>query len=84
VGVDERIIALLSLNIYLALGYYTVMTTKKAASAAAKLMAQRSVEARREAWGEEEFRRRMKEYGKLGGRPQGGKDQGSGPRSRKS
>ena len=33
------------------------------------LMAQRSVEARKKAWGKREFKRRMKEWGKLGGRP---------------
>jgi hypothetical protein len=33
------------------------------------LMAQRSVEARRKAWGKREFKKRMKEWGKLGGRP---------------
>jgi hypothetical protein len=33
------------------------------------LMAQRSVEARRKAWGAREFKKRMKEWGKLGGRP---------------
>jgi hypothetical protein len=33
------------------------------------LMAQRSVEARQKAWGKREFNKRMKEWGKLGGRP---------------
>jgi len=33
------------------------------------LMAQRSVEARQKAWGKKEFKKRMKEWGKLGGRP---------------
>ena len=33
------------------------------------LMAQRSVEARKKAWGKREFKKRMKEWGKLGGRP---------------
>ncbi len=47
------------------------MSSDKAASAAARLMAKRSVEMRREAWGEKEFLRRMREYGKLGGRPKG-------------
>ncbi|MGI9073541.1 MAG: hypothetical protein ACR2JB_20035 [Bryobacteraceae bacterium] len=32
-------------------------------------MAKRSVQARKEAWGEEEFNRHMREIGKLGGRP---------------
>ena len=34
-------------------------------------MARRSVQVRREEWGEDEFRRRMQEWGKLGGRPKG-------------
>jgi hypothetical protein len=47
-----------------------------AASEAAKLMALRSVNARREKWGEAEFQRKMKQWGKLGGRPKGsGKNQ---------
>ena len=50
------------------------MSTDTAASKAASLMAKRSVEARREAWGEKEFLRRMREYGKLGGRPKGSKN----------
>jgi hypothetical protein len=36
---------------------------------AARLMAERSVKARKERWGEAGFRRRMQEWGKLGGRP---------------
>jgi hypothetical protein len=36
---------------------------------AAKALARRSVEARRRAWGEKEFRTRMREWGKMGGRP---------------
>ncbi|MGA3079092.1 MAG: hypothetical protein ABSG56_36105 [Bryobacteraceae bacterium] len=35
-------------------------------------MARRSIEARKRAWGEDEFRNRMREWGKLGGRPKGG------------
>ena len=50
------------------------MDSDKAASKAASLMAKRSVEARREAWGEKEFLRLMREYGKLGGRPKGSKN----------
>jgi len=42
---------------------------KARASEAARLLAQRSVSARRERWGEQEFQRRMREWGKLGGRP---------------
>ena len=33
------------------------------------LMAQRSVEARRKKWGKREFARKMRNWGKLGGRP---------------
>lgn len=40
-------------------------------SKAASLLAQRSVEARIEAWGKEEFVKRLQEWGKLGGRPRG-------------
>jgi hypothetical protein len=47
----------------------------QAISKAARAMAKRSVEARRKAWGEEEFIRRMHAYGKLGGRPRGSKKQ---------
>jgi hypothetical protein len=36
---------------------------------AAQELAKRSVRARREKWGEKEFVRRMREWGKLGGRP---------------
>ena len=35
-------------------------------------MAKRSVKARVAQWGEAEFKRRMKEWGKLGGRPADG------------
>jgi len=51
------------------------MPKKKAQDTEAKisevmsLMAQRSVEARKKAWGKKEFKKRMKEWGKLGGRP---------------
>ena len=34
-------------------------------------MARRSVEARKAAWGEAGFRNRMREWGKMGGRPAG-------------
>ncbi|MGH9482730.1 MAG: hypothetical protein ACRD1L_11640 [Terriglobales bacterium] len=43
------------------------MATK--ASEAASVLGKRSVRARRERWGEAEFQRRMREWGKLGGRP---------------
>ena len=39
------------------------------ASKAARELAKRSIRARREKWGEKEFLRRMREWGKLGGRP---------------
>ena len=38
---------------------------------AASLMGRRSAEARRKKWGKREFLRRMREWGKLGGRPKG-------------
>jgi hypothetical protein len=34
-------------------------------------MGRRSVEARTKKWGKQEFKRRMREWGKLGGRPKG-------------
>lgn len=39
------------------------------ASSAASLMGRRSAEARKKKWGTKEFKRRMREWGKLGGRP---------------
>jgi hypothetical protein len=33
------------------------------------LMGQRSAEVRRKKWGKKEFKKRMREWGKLGGRP---------------
>lgn len=38
---------------------------------AASLMGQRSARAREKAWGKAEFGKRMREWGKLGGRPKG-------------
>ena len=38
---------------------------------AAKALAGRSIEARKQAWGEDEFRNRMRAWGKMGGRPKG-------------
>jgi hypothetical protein len=43
----------------------------KDASSAASLMGRRSAEARKKKWGMAEFKRRMREWGKLGGRPKG-------------
>jgi len=40
-------------------------------SRAASLMGNKSVEVRKKNWGMREFRRRMREWGKLGGRPKG-------------
>ena len=50
----------------LTIGYIKGMSK---ASDAAKTLALRSVAARRRKWGEEEFRAKMREWGKLGGRP---------------
>ena len=45
-------------------------------SQAASMMGRRSVEVRIKAWGKLEFTRRMREWGKKGGRPKGsGKDE---------
>ena len=55
-------------------------TTKRARSEAARMLAKRSVKARKEKWGEDELKRRMQEWGSLGGRP---KDTGQ-QNSRKS
>jgi hypothetical protein len=38
-------------------------------SEAAKLLALKSVEARKRKWGTERFKAKMREWGKLGGRP---------------
>lgn len=51
------------------------MATKQQ-SRAARLLARRSVKKRREQWGEEEFTRKMREWGKLGGRPRKEQSQG--------
>jgi hypothetical protein len=45
---------------------------------AASLMGRRSAQARIKKWGKKEFARRMREWGKLGGRPKG-----SGKKARK-
>ena len=42
------------------------------------LMAQRSVEARKKAWGKREFKKRMQKWGKLGGRPKKADKDGKG------
>jgi len=46
---------------------------------AASLMGRKSAEARQKKWGKKEFVRRMREWGKLGGRPKG-----SGKKTRKA
>ena len=38
---------------------------------AASLLGRKSAEARKKAWGKKEFVRKMREWGKLGGRPKG-------------
>jgi hypothetical protein len=58
-----------SLEDNLTLGYSALMQSDRAVSEAAREMARRSVEARKQAWGEKEFIRRMQEWGKKGGRP---------------
>ena len=40
-------------------------------SKAASLMGRKSAEARTKKWGKKEFVRKMREWGKLGGRPKG-------------
>lgn len=53
------------------------MATKKA-SEAGSVLGKRSVRARIEKWGEEEYLRRQREYGRKGGRPKGsGKTKGA-------
>jgi hypothetical protein len=52
------------------------MATSIEAQKAAQALAKLSIEARKQAWGEAEFRNRMREWGRLGGRPKGsGKNQ---------
>ena len=46
--------------------------------AAAEELGRRSAEVREEAWGRREFVKRMREWGKLGGRPKGSKDKRKG------
>jgi len=47
-------------------------------SKAASLMGRRSAKARAKRWGREEFARRMREWGKLGGRPRKNNQHGKG------
>lgn len=41
---------------------------------AASVMGRKSAEARKKRWGKNEFVRKMREWGKLGGRPKGSKN----------
>jgi len=56
----------ISLDMKLTLGYTGVMMTL---ANAAGLMGRRSAQVRAQLWGRAEFIRRMREWGKLGGRP---------------
>jgi hypothetical protein len=49
-------------------------TTQPDASSAASVMGKRSAQARIKKWGEQEFTRKMRAWGKLGGRPKGSKN----------
>ena len=63
------------LAIYLTLGLLCPRMAK--INKAASLLGKRSAEARKQKWGKEEFKQRMREWGKLGGRPKGsGKKKG--------
>lgn len=54
----------------LSLGYYLRVPKENGrANKAASLLGKRSAAARRKAWGAAEFKRRMQQWGKLGGRP---------------
>lgn len=51
-----------------------MMTTKQnKVNEAASLLGKRSAAVRRKKWGKKEFERKMREWGKLGGRPPKGK-----------
>ena len=47
-------------------------------SKAASLMGRKSAKVRQEKWGRKEFVRRMKEWGRLGGRPRGSSEKKGG------
>lgn len=57
---------MIAFQLYLSLGYNKSM---RHISRAARMLGQRSFEARMLKWGKREFLRRMREWGKLGGRP---------------
>ena len=52
--------------------------TIRSVNQAASLMGKRSAEAREKKWGKTEFLKRMREYGKLGGRPKKATKHGKG------
>jgi hypothetical protein len=52
--------------------------TNRRVNQAASLLGRRSAEARKKAWGAKEFKKRMQEYGKLGGRPKNTQTEGKG------
>ena len=45
------------------------METSVEVREAARALARRSIEARKRAWGEDGFRNRLREWGRMGGRP---------------
>jgi hypothetical protein len=53
------------------------------ASSAASLMGKRSAEVRTKKWGTREFKLRMREWGKLGGRPKGSGKKSSSTKKRR-
>ena len=61
------------LQINLTLAYYLEVKkqTEGQVNEAASLLGKRSAYARLKKWGKAEFERRMREWGKLGGRPKG-------------
>ena len=61
----------IAINLTLGYNQLRMKRSKSNVSEAASLMGRRSVKARKEQWGEAEYRRRMQEWGKLGGRPKG-------------
>jgi hypothetical protein len=46
--------------------------TNRSVNQAASLLGKRSADARKKAWGEKEFKKKMQAWGKLGGRPKKG------------
>jgi hypothetical protein len=52
--------------------------TNRSVNQAASLLGKRSAEAREKKWGKKEFLKRMREYGKLGGRPKKSETKGKG------